>query len=49
MFGGQPRSIDPPDPVSRFKMPDGSIVEVIRRYRGGPHGRAPTIFVEQMI
>jgi hypothetical protein len=48
MFRDQPPSIDPPDSLHHYEMPDGSTVEVIRRHWSGPQGRGVTIFVEQM-
>jgi hypothetical protein len=47
MFGNQPCSIDPPDSLTQYRMPDGSTVEVIRRRWHGPQGSGVTIFVEQ--
>jgi hypothetical protein len=39
--------IDPPDSLSRYRMPDTSTVEVIRRHWDGQHGSGVTIYVEQ--
>src|ERR1035441_2063052 len=39
LFGEQAPVIDPPDFLTRYKMPDGSTVDVIRRHWGGPQGR----------
>jgi hypothetical protein len=47
MFGQQAPVVIPPDSLSRYKMPDGSTVDVIRRYWGEPNIRGVTIFVEQ--
>jgi hypothetical protein len=49
MFGDQPLSVVPPDSLRRYKMPDSSIVEVIRRHWGGSNGGGVTIFVEQTL
>ncbi len=47
IFGHQGPVVDPPDSLHRYRMPDGSTVDVIRRHWGGPNGRGVTIFVEQ--
>lgn len=47
MFGEQVPSVDPPDSLSRYKLQDGSTVDVIRRHWGAPPEDGVTIFVEQ--
>jgi hypothetical protein len=39
--------IDPPDSLSRYEMPDGSSVEVIRRHWAEQQRTGVTIFIEQ--
>jgi hypothetical protein len=47
-FQGQPPVIEPPDTLHRYQVPDGSIVQVIRRHWGEPNRRGVTIYIKQV-
>jgi hypothetical protein len=46
-FPDQAPVIEPPDSLHRYQMPDGTIVQVIRRHWGEPNRRGVTICIDQ--